>query len=329
LYEAAVRFRDAHPWEWMTETDLFGIQNPETEEIYYASIMGMRGEHRALALYQGSQGLYRFWHFQETAETAPPEALFEIPHLQASFEDRNMLNQKDREIIKSLGLKFRGRGAWPMFRSYQPGYVPWFVTAQEARCLTWGLEQSLEVAQRFERDPALLQPPDQESYLVRVPRQERKALTWEERWLRPPPPAAQPIEIKMDLRALAHLHRLPRGKMNLQVDLFMFPARIREKDARPYFPYSLLLVDAQSGFVLGTELLAPEPSLEAMWGTVPLKLVQTLVRTRALPARITVRSDLLKALLEPLTDELGIQLRQSHSLRALDSAKEFLVSRFI
>lgn len=60
LYEAAVCFRDSHPWEWMTETDVFGIQSPATGEIYYASIMGMRGEHRALALYQGSKGLYAF-----------------------------------------------------------------------------------------------------------------------------------------------------------------------------------------------------------------------------------------------------------------------------
>lgn len=217
-----------------------------------------------------------------------------------------------------------------MFRSYRPGYVPWFVTAREAGCLTWGLEQSLDVAQRFAKNPSLLDPPDPESYLVRVPHQEQDALVWKDHWRRSRPPAPQPIEIKMDLQVLELLRRLPLSQMNLQVDLFMFPARIREqKGARPYFAYKLMLVEAHSGYILGGDLLTPEPSLEAMWGTVPAKVAERLAVVQIVPARITVRSDLLMSLLKPLVDELGIELAQSRFLRALDDAKEFMMSRFM
>ena len=36
----------------------------------------------------------------------------------------------------------------------------------------------------------------------------------------------------------------------------------------------LLTVDAGTGMVVGTDLLEPVPSLEAMWGSVPLAVTQ-------------------------------------------------------
>ena len=111
LYEAAMQVKEIAPWEWMEEIDVFGVQDPETEELGFVSVMGMLGEHFSLAVYLGPEGLYRFREFQEMGASAPAEALLEIPHLQASFEDRNELTQKDRDQIKKLGLKFRGRRA--------------------------------------------------------------------------------------------------------------------------------------------------------------------------------------------------------------------------
>jgi hypothetical protein len=41
LYQAAMRVKEVAPWEWMTETDVFGVQEPETGELGFVSIMGM------------------------------------------------------------------------------------------------------------------------------------------------------------------------------------------------------------------------------------------------------------------------------------------------
>ncbi len=59
----------------MTEVDVFGVQNPETDEIGFVSVMGALGEHLSLALYLGPEGLYSFWGFQQLADSAPPEAI--------------------------------------------------------------------------------------------------------------------------------------------------------------------------------------------------------------------------------------------------------------
>ena len=72
------------------------------------------------------------------------------------------------DLIKQLGLTFRGRNAWPMFRDYRPGLAAWFVDGAQARFLIHALEQLLVIAPRFRADPTLL-PDDVERYLVRVP----------------------------------------------------------------------------------------------------------------------------------------------------------------
>ncbi len=330
LYDIAVQIKQAAPWEWMEETDLFGVQNPETKELGFASVMGTLGEHYAVAVYLGAKGLHGFWSMQEAGPHISPEQFFEIPQMQASFEDRNELSQKDRKLIKKLGLKFRGRQAWPMFRSYRPGYVPWYLEAAEARFLTHVLTQTLDVALRFEDDPALLEPPDDETYLVRVAQAEAGSLTWSDQLMTVPPPEPAPISLQMDVQALAQLKQAPPSGHILEIDFFLMPAAIQEqKEERPYYPYVLLVVEAQSSFILGTEMLSPEPSLEAMWGLVPMYVVQLMAQAGLRPRQVNVRSALLQDLLQPVAEELQFKLNQSRRLPGLDEAKEFMFQRFM
>lgn len=329
LYEAAISVKEIASWEWMTETDIFGVQDPKTDALGFVSVMGMLGEHYSIAVYLGPEGLYGFWDFEEAASFAPPEQFLEIPQLQASFEDRNELRNKDREIIKKLRLKFRGRQAWPMFRSYRPGFFPWFLEAEEARFLTHVLGQVLDVAPRVKQDRSLLEPSDSDSYLVRVSHQKDGVLSWEDRIMDVPPPEPAPIPISMDVQALENLKRLPRSRNKIEIDFFMFPGPVREKGARPFFPYMLLTVDSRSGFILGTELLTPDPSLKAMWGLIPLNVVYQLAKAGTVPKQVLVRSELLFQLLQPVAEELRFKLKRSNRLRGLDPAKKSLLQRFM
>ena len=175
LYESAVRIKEMSPWEWMTETDVFGVRSPETGELGFVSVMGLLGEHYAVSLYLGSEGIHGFLDLQEMGPFADPGDLIQVPQIQASFEDRVELDKRDREVIKDLGLKFRGRNAWPMFRSYRPSLFPWFLEAREVRFLSCALEQLADVAPRFREDSSLLEPSGGDSYLLRDPRQEGEA----------------------------------------------------------------------------------------------------------------------------------------------------------
>jgi len=328
LYEAAIRFKEVRPWEWMMESDVFGIQNPETEEIGYVSIMGMLGKHFALSLYLGSEGLHGFWTAARSAKMGPEELsylLLETPLLQVSFEDRDVLRKKDRDIIKDVGLKFRGRNAWPLFRGYRPGYEPWFITSEEARSLSWALEQGVEVALRFRENRLLLESGDEGDYLVRVPRQEGQTILWEDHWMDPVPPEPKTLQISVPWKLMNELARVPKAGLDFHVDLFPAPTPIQEeKGARPYIPYLLLMVESESLFIVGMELLPPLPSLTAVWEAVPAAFATNLGQLGVLPEKVTVRSERVGRLLRPVTGYLGIEVTQTRRLEAIDEARRDL-----
>ncbi len=188
LYEVAVKVKELAPWEWMYEDQIFGVQNPEAEEIGFVSIMGIAGEHFGLSVYLGAEGLFGFneLHYkglEDEGDMFEPDdylakamKLFSIPQLQVSFENRATLEKDDHAIIKKLGFKFRGSHNYPLFRSIVPGFLPYFITSEEAVFLSCLLEQILEVAPRVKGNEKLLEDtgidPIYESYLIRMPKNE-------------------------------------------------------------------------------------------------------------------------------------------------------------
>jgi hypothetical protein len=169
LYDAALAFRDIEPWEWMSDTDVFGVQNPENGEIGYCCVLGELGEVLGLVAYLGTKGLEQHRNIQSgKLHAGSPEFIYSQHCLTAWFGDRNELEQTDLKVVKQLGLKFHGSNAWPQFRTFQPGYYPWHLTESEARYLTMCLEQARHIALCLENDPDWLSAPNKNHYLIRI-----------------------------------------------------------------------------------------------------------------------------------------------------------------
>jgi len=176
LCNLAAQIKALAPWQWMQETDVFGVEDPDTGEIGFVSVMGNVGEYEAVAVYPGAEGIYGFIDFQSDP-SASPDRLIEIPQVQLSFSEPKFLEKRDRELLKGVGLKFTGTK--PQFRSYRPGFLPWFITLKEARLLIHALSQTLEMTKRFARQPVIFPgngdsggDGETEPFLVRVSRQE-------------------------------------------------------------------------------------------------------------------------------------------------------------
>ncbi len=321
LYDLMARVKELAPWEYMQEDDIFGVKLPGSETLGFVSVMGTLGEHLSVAVYQGEKGLSGFWRMQELGPRLTPEFLFQVPQIQGSFEDREMITAEDRKVIKALGLKFRGSQSWPQFRSYHPACFPWYLEKDEAELLACALEQLLDIAPRFKENPRILSPTDSnEDYLVRVKQNDK----WEDSVARVKSSMETVLRLKMNTDALSALKQMPPSGMVVEADLFMTDQPTQEKRAeRPYFPFMLMLADHESGFILTSKLLTPLPTIEEMMGEVPA-LVAEVLAERLLPRRIMIKNETLFHLLQPMAKEAGFELTKSSRLRSIEYARREL-----
>lgn len=326
LYEAAIHIRKLAPWEWMVETNLFGVEHPESGEVGFVSTMGALGQHFAVAVYLGAEGLDGFRELHEGRNTDVPERLFEIPQIQASFEARSQLQKRDLETIKTLGFKFRGDFSWPLFRSYRPGYYPWFLEEYEAQVLTYALEQLAEVAPRLEEDPSLLESSDNRKVFVRTRDGEGTSALWQDRWRTFPPPPPRSIEAFIDPNLLQGLRSQPRLANTFEIDLFQVPASIGGRNARPAWTFILLIVDEESGHVVLVDVLTAAPSLTEMWASVPERVVTMLAKAEAVPGKIKISSDRLQELLKPWAALVPFKLVKAKRLPGIEHARAALIA---
>jgi hypothetical protein len=323
LYESAVKTKKLAPWEWMSETDVFGIEDPESGKIGLVSVMGALGEHFSVALYRDIEAFYHMRRLTPDDMRNDPAQVLHVPHLQAAFEDRGFVEAQDQRIIKELGLKFRGRNAWPVFRSYRPGYHPWYLESEEVLRLSIALEQLLDVAPRFLENPSLLPSSEKDRYLVRRLNREGR-----ERWedisvLIPEPPPVRPVAPPIPSN-VGTLKRLPRKKKTVEVDFSSFPVIIGKKGDRPRLPYLFLAVEGQNGLVLGFDIMEVTSGMEAALERVPARVAGIFLEQGFLPAEIRIKSQLLCDALEGLGQELKIGLKRVSLLKRLDAARASL-----
>lgn len=82
------------------------------------------------------------------------------------------------------------------------------------------------------------------------------------------------------------------------------------------------LVEGRSGYIVATEMLYVETTLEEMWTRVPETVLRQLVQINVKPAVIKIRPGPLHGFLAPIANQIGVSLRTARRLRYLDEAKE-------
>lgn len=332
LVEAAVKIKKLEPWHWMQEDDVFGIAHPETGEIGFISVMGSLGEHFAVAVYLGAAALCKFLSLQHAPPDALeqyPELLLEIPQIQVSFEDREDLEDWDRQLLRNLNLKFRGRKAWPQFQSFRPGFMPWRLEPEEVRFLTLALEQLEPMALRVQENRSILWGEDTGTLLIlRYHEEGGKAGRWEDRYERISPTPLTPAAPAWDPRHITRLKRSASRGDILELDLFMFPGRIGEKGERPQVGYTLLVLHAQSNMIFGAEIMGATEGIELMLGRVPGWLLSRLADNGLRPKEIHIQSARLLDVLQPAFKELGTKVVLKPMLKKLRAAKREMFAFF-
>jgi len=320
LYDAALKFKQVECWNWMWDTDLFGVQNPENGKVGYCCVMGRGGEHFGLGVYLGTEGLETYRKILRDGDSL---SLFDAVALQkclmASFEDRRYLVDRDFNVIKSLSIKFRGHKAWPQFRSYMPGYAPWHLSRDEAKFLTVALIQAIDIALRFKGNPNILNRPSKNQYFVRVPKSSKQGLEWTDQWIEPAPFKKE--SIKTPFKDKDRLSKIEYANLRQsgiwETDLFYFPIPIAEKGQRPYYPHTILIVNHTSGLITGFHMIETKNFTSELGE----KFLYTIKNLGTVPQEVLVKKQESFDILKPIAANLKIKLTKVKNLPMLEQAQ--------
>lgn len=327
--------RKREPWKRLYDSDLFGIEDPETGEIAIVSVLGANKEVFALHVHRWPYG-FRFW---EHALMGPESTLpaFIMQHssiIEVQFKNKSELEEPDLQLYEKIDFETpkKGRNQWMSFRNYRPRALPWFPKASDLDLLITGL---LLIPRYLE---ALAAAPEPEDFLFSTHRQTGLPSTmqvfqlmpckntddaprWQLKeapidWKLPMPEEAPFQPSEFELHELAHL---PKSKEQWEMGTTVFPNPVMTEEG-PVLPLLALAVDTSMQ-------QPPVPYLTAELEVSPTQALWNCLQERALeagsiPAEIHVGTDAAQATLLGLQKIAGVRIVRKDDLEFLSSLFE-------
>ena len=304
LHDAFRKYCQAEPWEFLANEDLLVVEDPAGHYQGYCVALGEGDMVYGLGVYLGDVGLSNYQSTVSDEDEGDGQATLEQQlSLSAMLADREELEHEERRIIRDLGLRYRGRGKWPMFRSARPGYWPWFVNGDEARFLTVALDNVRDVAERLAQGHLDLHyGQSQGLVLALVP----EGSGWKDEWQRLALPALPKADIGVDGERLRQIRETtPAGSAAWEVTVSYMPAPLRHgRGDRPYMPTLVMVVDHDSELVLACRVLGETPSVAERQEPA----LELLTEIESLPELLICDGSGAAELLAPIAASLGIRL---------------------
>lgn len=309
---AAEQFRLLAPWGWMDEDHLFGVKDPWTDQVGWCMVMGRAGIARGLIVYRGEQG-YLGFALSVQGILKEEDVPGYMDALVLDFCDRKDVPGLDYKMLKDAGVRPRGKGAWPRFRSCRPWHAPWLLDEWEIRYMRLVLEQVCLIASAL-RDgtaPPLSRGP---RMLVRQPFRRGDGWAWINTWRRPalPPPPPR-VALAEDLVRRLRTSCSRSGDV-WEVDVFPAPIAVGRHADRPCLPPTLLVVSDGSPPCVALEAVSPGPF---MWADLLGAWAKGALEVRKLPRLIRVSRAEVADMLDRSARVLGIAVQLVDRLEGL------------
>lgn len=324
LYEVSMKFFGIAPWEHFGDRQLVLLEDPVSKATCHCLVMGTLGEVFALQAYIGDES-YRLQRRIRAQEPLAHEDFFSaLTGVGVEFVMPSELTKPDKELLQALGNPVKRGARAPQFRTYRPGYRPWYITESEAVTLTACVEATDAMFVEFlkYKDESWWAEPD--SYPFMVPNAAHKRGYEIRKVTVPCPPAPVPVPAVIDA---ARVRRIQENdyvlKGAFEADHFQSMITVGEKNERPALAQVALVSDAVSGFAFPPEMSEPTRAPGDVLASAVLNAIETI---KFLPAELRVKNNDARIFLEPLAGQLGISLRVVKSLPAVQSLKSHLLA---
>ena len=326
FYQVAEEFRDLAPWNWLYDSNIFGVQDPVSGTVYYCCVMGSGGEVFALGMYPGEEGFQTYLNLAYASEGTQNQALLAVVRqrlIKVEFVDREEMRKPELDHLKALGLKYRGSRQWVKAEDFQPGYFPELISVEQARLATLVLRQAMVAALRLKEEPELIDRSDDELFL-QTSTELNGTLEWREEWREFPEEELEEVRLPVNhAKAKALKHELEMAEGTLLCSMMYLPAPVIDGEERPYFPLNTLWIGYSDGVILGFGLFTPK----SLPDTFEDKLYAQFRSLKVIPGQIVVDSEFAESILEPFCEALGIELMCDPDVPVFEEVTNMLIDQ--
>lgn len=324
LYEVASKIKLMRPWKFLWDMDLITISLPKYKEHFFCSVMGRAGECVAIGTYVGYDAIRDFYRIANCKDIPPEQIMRYQNNMMCYFGNRDELTKNELQLIKDLGLKFRGKNEWIYFQSFKTGYVPYILDSQEVTELTLVFQQLFMAIRAMIEMKVRIDFDDGNTLFRSYDDKDKLWYTHQVPIVIPPKRYMTPV-IKDDL-LFAKLNKQKAIKDEIELDTLYLNAVITdEKFERPILPKLLILADVKSEMLIDKKMLSPEDN-EVM---EILDIVINYIFKAGKPKTIYVRDEYIESTLLDLCKRTKIRLKVKGGLRAIDTfARAFSEHKF-
>ena len=326
MYELAFQYKGTKLWQQLYDDELFAVQLSDGA-IGYCCVMGMIGEHNALALYVGEEGYQSYCAIRNAdqdrmTDQMMGELLTSQSCLQCSFDNKDMLSGEELEEVRQYASShqkpLRGKNAFPQFTKYRPGRFPWHYDSaldEQRICDALGAAAALKKMLRsYSKEELGLFSLDKEP--AKIPMLAFEGGRWIMKYTTlPNAEICYPEPILTNDVTAARIKR--KAKTGVwECGTLRLPNAVQEEehaDEAPYYPLALLFIE------LGNELVQ-EPIVSN--GEDPAEMLnefaQQLLDGKTVPRTIRCGDERCFSLLKDLCAKTGIRLEKTDDPEALN-----------
>lgn len=325
LYDVAQQIGAMEPWKDFAEKDRFSYIWKDKSKTVFFSFIGESAQTCGIACYIGEENYMRA-RVRLTAKNEKREPAFMLQNaLICLWDDRENLSKESYALIKELGLKFRGKGAWLNFERYEIGYAPVPLEENEVELLATAFENlHMMIRAIYERglDPEF---------------SKGKTLV---RWYEPKDDLyyTHPCEINIPTGIISHLvvtvrendrmlqvRSMKPADYSVEIDWSYVGILYDDELGRATFPRMLLAVERKNGCILFNEMLSPSHNQP----DVLFNMLGHLVERHGKPAEIVICDEDIKGILSDGCKKLGIKLTVKKRLPAVTKARNSLLEQIL
>lgn len=310
LFAVAEKFIEHALWEKIPEEFIIELCTGESEDPIYATIHGFEEEIFGISVYADKSDVQKYMNIISEGDDISFQTIVANQScVSAIFGEPFHLGPGDVTAMEQGGYTPKEIPCSHIyFRSYQPGFSPWYISGPNAELLIKGLTALDKAIPLF---PAEI--PDTSAFMLRCTVGENTAaevVPFDESLMED---AKEPV-VKDDFY-VARLKRLKKTAKCIEVELCYLSNPVSSQlGAIPFFPQMCIIANVDEGYIADQCLFDETTEEEEAFFT----FLANYFQQSGLPRKINIRTSTTAYLMRDLCKRLHITLDESDDLPMID-----------